>query len=132
MRKRIFISSVQNEFSQERAFLKTFFENNPILNRFFSVFAFEFDAPAADKTAMEMYLSELAKSDIYLGLVGSEYGYEDAEGISPTEREFNEATRLGLERLILVKGGTDLKRKCKEKWWCGKWCGKWRYQAADT
>ena len=115
MRKRIFISSVQAEFAEERAFLKRFIENNPILSRFFSVFAFELDVPASDKTTSEVYLEELSRCDIYLGLIGNDYGHEDAEGISPTEREFDEATRLGLERLIMVKGGNNAKRKRKEK-----------------
>ena len=115
MRKRIFISSVQKEFAAEREFLKRFIENNPILSRFFSVFAFELDVPAADKTTSEVYLDELSRCDIYLGLIGNDYGYEDAEGISPTEREFDEATRLGLERLIMVKGGGNAKRRRKEK-----------------
>ena len=35
-------------------------------------------------------------------MVGSEYGFEDSEGVSPTEREYDEATRLGLTRLVFV------------------------------
>ena len=115
MRKRIFISSVQKEFAEERVFLKQYIESNPILNRFFSVFAFEVDIPASDKTTSEVYLEELSHCDIYLGLIGREYGSEDANGISPTEHEFNEATRLGLERLIQVKGGGSFPRRRKEK-----------------
>ena len=114
MRKRIFISSVQKEFAEDRAFLKRFIEGNPILNRFFNVFVFEEDVPAADRTTAEVFLSEIANSDIYLGLIGNQYGFEDSAGISPTEREFDEATRLGLERLILVKGHDDQKREPKE------------------
>ena len=114
MKKRIFISSVQKEFASERDFLKRFIESNPILSRFFSAFVFELDVPAADKTTSEVYLEELSHCDIYLGLIGNEYGCEDSEGVSPTEREFDEATRLGLERLIMVKGGCEAKRKSKE------------------
>ena len=115
MRKRIFISSVQKEFAEDRAFLKRYIENNPILCRFFSVYVFELDVPASDNTTDKVYLEELSRCDIYLGLIGKEYGSDDAEGISPTEREFDEATRLGLERLILVKKASALKRKRKEK-----------------
>lgn len=80
MRKRIFISSVQAEFAEERAFLKRFIENNPILSRFFSVFAFELDVPASDKTTSEVYLEELSRCDIYLGLIGNDYGHERCGG----------------------------------------------------
>jgi hypothetical protein len=37
-------------------------------------------------------LAEVEQCDIYLGLFGNEYGYEDADGLSPTEREFDVAT----------------------------------------
>jgi len=38
-------------------------------------------------------LSEVQNSDIYLGIIGAKYGFEDIEGVSPTEREFDEATK---------------------------------------
>ena len=132
MRKRIFISSVQKEFAAERAFLKRYIENNPILSRFFSVFAFEIDVPAADKTTSEVYLEELSRCDIYLGLIGREYGYEDADGISPTEREFDEATRLDLDRLVFVKGGSNLRRKQKEKTFLQKASSQLTWQAFQS
>ena len=52
----------------------------------------------------EVYLDEVARCDIYVGLFGAEYGYEDETGISPTEREFDQATVLGKHRLVFVKG----------------------------
>jgi len=42
-----------------------------------------------------------------VGLFGLEYGSEDEEGISPTEREFVRATDMGAHRLIFVKGADD-------------------------
>jgi len=41
MKQRIFISSVQSEFTKERAGLKKYIETHPTLSRFFSVFVFE-------------------------------------------------------------------------------------------
>ena len=38
---------------------------------------------------------------------------EDADGISPTEREFDRATDLGKKRLIFVKGNDDKARHPK-------------------
>ena len=45
--------------------------------------------------------------------MGNDYGYEDTEGISPTEREFDRAGAAGKERLISVKGSKDFARHPK-------------------
>jgi predicted HTH transcriptional regulator len=103
---RIFISSVQKEFAKERAILRDYLQSDPLLLRFFHVFLFE-SMPAADRRADDVYLLEVEQSDIYVGLFGQEYGYEDKKGLSPTHREFNLATRLGKHRLIFVKGADD-------------------------
>ena len=114
-RHRIFISSVQKEFAEERKLMKRYISKNPAYRRFFDTFVFEEDVVAADRRTDEVYLEELGKCDIYLGLIGREYGFEDAEGVSPTEREFDEATRLGLKRLVFVLGKTDEDRHPKER-----------------
>jgi len=101
MRLKIFISSVQSEFAEERRRLKDYIEHNPVLRRFFEVFIFEDVAPT-DRRADDVYLEELAKSHVYLALIGAHYcGGENSE-ISPTEREYDEATRLGVRRIVLV------------------------------
>ena len=63
--------------------------------------------PAADRRADEVYLDEVERCDIYVGLFGNEYGFEDVEGVSPTHREFNKATTLGKPRLIYIKEADD-------------------------
>ena len=88
---RIFISSVQKELAGERRALKDYIHGDPLLRRFFEVFLFE-DLPASDRRADEVYLAEVDRAGIYLGLFGRDYGSEDAAGISPTEREFDRAT----------------------------------------
>lgn len=103
---RIFISSVQREFVQERQALNNFLRHDPLMRRFFDVFLFE-DVPASDRRPNELYLDEVKQSDLYIGLFGNDYGSEDAEGISPTEREFDQATVSGIHRLIFVKGKDD-------------------------
>lgn len=108
-RKSIFISSVQKELTTERRAVKDFVKNDPLLRRFFDVFLFE-DLPAQDRQADDVYLAEAGRSDIYVGLFGNEYGFEDKGGLSPTEREFNEATVHGKTRLIFVKEGDDKAR----------------------
>lgn len=112
--KRIFISSVQNEFSAARRHLKRYISKDPALKCVFDTFVFEDDVVASDRRADEVYISEIGKCDIYLGLIGNKYGYEDEEGVSPTEREYDEATRLGLPRLIFVLGRNDAVRDPKE------------------
>ena len=103
---RLFISSVQREFAAERAALRDYLRGDALMRRFFEPFLFE-DVPAADRRADEVYLQEVEACDLYLGLFGDEYGFEDDEGISPTEREFALATELHKPRLVFVKGADD-------------------------
>ncbi len=109
---RIFISSVQTEFAQEREALRDYLRGDPLMRRFFDVFLFE-DVPASDLRPDSLYLDEVEQSHIYVGLFGDNYGSEDADGISPTEREFDQATASGVHRLIFVKGTSDDKRHPK-------------------
>ena len=98
----IFISSVQKEFVSERRALRDYLQGDPLMRRFFDVFLFE-DLPATDQHPDRIYLDEVEKCDIYVGLFGREYGTEDANGISPTEREFDCATTFNKYRLIFLK-----------------------------
>jgi ATP-dependent DNA helicase RecG len=98
----IFISSVQRELAEERRALKAFIEGDALLRRFFSAFIFE-DLPARDQRADRAYLDAVEQCAVYVGVFGLEYGSEDPEGVSPTQREFEYATRLGKPRLVFVK-----------------------------
>ncbi|WP_419162885.1 DUF4062 domain-containing protein [Candidatus Palauibacter sp.] len=109
---RIFVSSVQREFSREREHLRDYVRGDPLMRRFFEVFLFE-DAPASDRRPDEVYLDEVERCEIYVGLFGTDYGFEDADGISPTEREFDRATELEKHRLIFVKGAEGGERHPK-------------------
>ena len=109
---RIFISSVQTEFAQERAALRDYLRDDPLMRKFFDFFLFE-DVPALDRRPDALYLDEVQQSDLYVGLFGNDYGFEDADGISPTEREFDQATASGIQRLIFVKGTEDSRRHRK-------------------
>jgi predicted HTH transcriptional regulator len=104
---KIFISSVQKEFTAERKALAEYLSNDPLLRRFFEPFLFERDVPASDRRPDEVYLDEVRDSDIYIGLFGDDYGRENQAGLSSTHLEYEEATRLGKSRLIFVKGETD-------------------------
>ncbi len=109
-RLKIFISSVQEEFKQLRLDLKAFLLGDAFLHRFVSdVFLFE-DLPARDRRADKVYLEEVERCDIYLGIFGYDYGSQDQGGISPTEHEYNHATRHHKTRLIYVWGSDEKKR----------------------
>ena len=101
-RIKIFISSVQKEFSEERKLISNYIREDALLGKFFEPFIFE-EIPAVDLSAQDAYISEVGRSDIYLGIYGQEYGFENAEGISPTELEYNEAVAQCKYRLIFIK-----------------------------
>ena len=109
---KVFISSVQREFAGERQLLCRYIREDALLGRFFAPFNFE-ELPAIDLTAQQAYLTEAAQCDIYLSLFGEQYGYEDASGISPTEREYDTATTHHRHRLIFIKQTSS--RHAKEK-----------------
>ena len=108
----IFISSVQREFARERTVLRDYLRSDPLLRRFFEVFLFE-DVPASDRRPDELYLDEVERCDLYVGLFGIDYGTENEVGLSPTEQEFERATAVGAHRLIFVKGTDDSVRHPK-------------------
>jgi len=103
---KIFISSVQKEFKEERAALRDFVIRDPLCHRYFEVFLFE-DTPARDRHPDSVYLEEVRNCDLYVCLLGNEYGTHDSSGLSSTEREFCEATKYGKERLLFIKAGDD-------------------------
>ena len=82
------------------------------MRRFFEVFLFE-QAPASDRRPDELYLDEVDRCNLYIGLFGIDYGVENEAGISPTEQEFERATAIGAHRLIFVKGTDDSVRHPK-------------------
>jgi ATP-dependent DNA helicase RecG len=106
----IFVSSVQKEFASERRAIKDFITRDALLSRFISeVFLFE-DIPAADRRPDNIYLDEVEQCDIYLAILGNDYGWKNEEGKSPTELEFDHATKTHRERLVFVKGTDDKDR----------------------
>ena len=119
MKSCIFVSSVQKELAAERRAVRDFVEGDALLRRFFDVFLFE-DLPASGRRPDELYLAEVERSAVYLGLFGNEYGFEGAARISPTEREFDRAAALGKERLVFVKGRDDKARHPKMRALIGK------------
>ena len=113
MSYRIFISSVQREFAKERRAVADMIRKDMLLGTFFDVFMFERTA-AQNRSAQSVYIGEVGDCDIYLGIFGDEYGFEDSKGVSPTEREYDKATELGKTRLVFIKRSASA-RVAKER-----------------
>ena len=111
---KIFISSVQSEFSSERQMLFDYISTDALLGRFFEPFIFEM-LPAKDDSASGAYLGQVERCDIYLGIFGVNYGSENSDGISPTEVEFNRASELHKIRLIFISSHPENLRHHKEQ-----------------
>jgi len=112
--EQLFISSVQKELQEERFAVRDFIHGNDLLRQFFRAFLFE-DLPPVDRQADDVYLDAVGKSTIYVGLLGKAYGLEGDNGLSPTEKEFDLATRKRKRRLIFIKGRRDNDRHPKMK-----------------
>lgn len=112
MKQFVFVSSVQKELAQERAAVRDFIRGDALLGQYFDVFLFE-DLPAGDTTPGARYLVEVDRAAVYLGIFGNDYGWEDADGVSPTEREFDHATMRRKVRLVFAKGADDSARHAK-------------------
>jgi len=84
-RKRIFISSVQKEFANERKQLCDYIRYDALLGKFFEPFLFE-ELPAIDLTAQQAYLSEVSNCDIYLAILGQSYGFVSENEVRPPKK----------------------------------------------
>jgi hypothetical protein len=111
-RKQIFISSVQHEFAHARDKLASFINNDPYWSQFFYAFIFE-NLPASRRSPSDIYLGEIDKCAIYLGIFGLRYGRLNENGISATEQEFDYAIYIGRDPLIFVKNLTPKARRAK-------------------
>jgi predicted HTH transcriptional regulator len=103
MKQLIFVSSVQKELTKERQAIRDFIRGNRLLGKHFDVFIFE-DLPAKNRRPDDMYLDKVEACSVFIAMFAAEYGSEDPkDGLSPTEREFNLATKLGRHRLLFLK-----------------------------
>jgi len=103
MKYKIFVSGAQKELKKERRAVKEFIHKDVLLSEYFDVFLFE-DSPAKSKPAETAYIEEVRKSNIYIGILGQQYGGTGKEKMSPTETEFREAKAKHKEILIYIKG----------------------------
>ena len=109
----VFISSNQTEFAEERKFLVEGIRNNPLFDDYFDVYIFEEDG-SKTQSADKVFTTRVEHSDIYIGLIGNNYGYEYANGVSATEFEFNKFNAKNSNSYFFVKMDEDADKKSKE------------------
>ena len=109
---KIFISGVQKELKAERRAVKDFILGDVLLSEYFDVFLFE-DSPAKSKSAEKAYLDEVGKCDVYIGLLGRQYGGIGKAEMSPTEAEFRKARKTHKDILIYIRG-ENIRDKSRE------------------
>ena len=108
---KVFISSVQVEFSQERQLVYDFIRSDDLMGQYFEPFIFE-QIAAQDTNPRQLYLHEASSCQVYLLLIGQAYGNVLSEGISPTEKEYQTAGDSNAWRVAFIR---DLEgQQCEE------------------
>ncbi len=100
---RIFVSSVQKELENERMAVTELVSSDPFLDRHVEAILFE-DLPASASSPEAAYLAALRSCDLYIGILGFEYGHKGSDGLSATHREYIEATRREMPTFFFIKG----------------------------
>lgn len=113
MKYKLFISGVQKELKVERRAVKDFIVKEPLLSEYFDVFLFE-DISAKSKPAKSVFLREVANSDIYIGLLGYEYGSIRKNKLSSTEEEYREARKQDKTIYVYIKGANGKNDKKRD------------------
>lgn len=101
LKYKVFISSVQSEFSQERQLVFDFIRNDELMGQYFEPFIFE-QIAAQDANPRQLYLDEASSSQVYLLLMGKRYGNVLPDGISPTEKEYQAAGEGNAWRVAFI------------------------------
>ncbi|MDR0912955.1 MAG: DUF4062 domain-containing protein [Methanobrevibacter sp.] len=112
---KIFVSGNQREFKVERIAIKELIKEDPFYNNIFDVFIFE-DTSATGESPENVYLNEVRKSDVFIGLFGDNYGEIKRDGMSATEIEYREFTKgpNSINTFILVKKTENIDDKSRE------------------
>ena len=113
MKYKIFVSANQKELRAERFAIRDVVNSSETIRGFFDVFLFE-DLPAKGKSPVKTYLKYVDESDIYVCIIGMEYGIKGKDGFSATGREYRRFLKRKPEGEIIafVKGANqeDAKR----------------------
>jgi predicted HTH transcriptional regulator len=112
IRLKIFISSVQKELREERTAIGRFLVMDDFLRECTVPRIFE-DYPQPLRPNPKAYLDLLQQCQIYLLIIGTEYGSDAGGGLSATHEEYRLAQKRKIPTLICVKGA-DKDREKKE------------------
>ncbi len=111
---KVFISSVQSEFAQERQRIFDFIRTDELIGQHFEPFIFE-QIAAQDTNPRQLYIDEASSCQVYLLLIGKRYGNILPEGISPTEKEYQAAGESDAWRVAFISDMDGQKREEEEE-----------------
>jgi ATP-dependent DNA helicase RecG len=107
---KVFVSSVQKELRPERIAIGSLLATDEFLRECTVPRSFE-DYPQPLRPNPKAYLDLLRQCQIYLLVVGSEYGHDAGDGISATHEEYRLAQELQLPTLVCLKGDRKTNRE---------------------
>ena len=96
---RVFVSFVQDELVNERTAILELVNTDSFLSKHVEAVLFEHQ-PARTLPAEDSYLSDLETCDVYMGILGYQYGSAGDDGLSPIHREYLKAREIGLPILL--------------------------------
>lgn len=111
---KVFISSVQSEFANERQRVYEFICQDELMGQYFEPFIFE-QIAAQDTNPRQLYLEEASSCQVYLLLMGQWYGNAQAGELSPTEKEYLAAGEGNAYRVAFIKDLDNLQREEREE-----------------
>lgn len=108
---KIFISSVQSEFPEDRKRIYDFILQDELMGQYFEPFIFE-QIASQDTNPQQLFLDEASNCQVYLLLMGQKYGNALPGELSPTEKEFQAASKGNAYRVAFIK---DLDNQQREE-----------------
>jgi ATP-dependent DNA helicase RecG len=105
----VFVSSVQKELEDERVIVQNLINTDPFLSAHTTPVLYEYEPASPDK-ALEGCLKALDSCDVYVLIVGSQYGTLFGD-VSITHAEYRHAKKRSLPVLAFIKGDRSVKRE---------------------
>jgi len=110
---KVFVSSVQKELEDERLLVQNLILTDPFLQQHCTAVLYEFE-PASPEDALEECLKLVGECQIYLLMIGTEYGHE-VNGLSITHQEYHRAKEKKVPVLAFIRGPSTLAREAGTK-----------------
>lgn len=106
---RVFVSSVQKELEDERLIVQNLVNTDPFLSAHCTPVLYEYE-PASPTKALEGCIQTLDACQVYLLIVGVQYGTPVGE-LSITHAEYRRAKERGLPVLAFIRGERHVQRE---------------------